>query len=96
MNELQFLINRIRNCTSCGLSSTRTNAVPGEGPIQPQLMLIGEGPGFHEDQQGRPFVGPSGKLLQELLSSINLLREEVYICNIMPTSKQQGPISFRN
>ena len=83
MTELQFLINRIRNCTSCDLSSTRTNAVPGEGPVQPQVMLIGEGPGFHEDQQGRPFVGPSGKLLQELLSSINLLREEVYICNII-------------
>lgn len=83
MTNLQRLIERIRTCTACGLATTRTNAVPGEGPNDPQVMLIGEGPGFHEDQQGRPFVGPSGKLLQELLDSINLTRANVYICNII-------------
>ena len=99
MTELQFLIEKIRTCTSCGLSKTRTNAVPGEGPIKPQVMLIGEGPGYHEDQQGRPFVGPSGKLLQELLSSINLIRESVYICNIIkcrpPNNRDPSPSEIK-
>lgn len=83
MTELQLLIEQIRTCTACELSATRTHAVPGEGPSQTKLMLIGEGPGFHEDQQGRPFVGPSGKFLEELLSSIGIRRKEVYICNII-------------
>ena len=57
--------------------------VPGEGPERPRIMFIGEGPGFHEDKQGRPFVGPAGKFLEELLATIGLTREEVYITNII-------------
>ena len=98
MTNLQRLIEKIRTCTACGLSATRTNAVPGEGPNTPQVMLIGEGPGFHEDQQGRPFVGPSGKLLQELLDSIKLTRANVYICNIIkcrpPNNRDPSPIEI--
>lgn len=57
--------------------------VPGEGPERPRIMFIGEGPGFHEDKHGRPFVGPAGKFLEELLSVIDMSREEVYITNII-------------
>ncbi len=58
-------------------------AVPGEGPADADIMLIGEGPGFHEDQQGRPFVGAAGHLLDELLASINMTRKDVYITNVI-------------
>jgi len=58
-------------------------AVPGEGPEDAEIMFIGEAPGFHEDQQGRPFVGAAGQYLDELLASINLSRKEVYICNVI-------------
>jgi DNA polymerase len=57
--------------------------VPGEGPENAILLFIGEAPGWHEDQQGRPFVGPAGKYLEELLASINLKREQVYIANVI-------------
>ncbi len=57
--------------------------MPGEGPQGAQMMFIGEGPGFHEDQQGRPFVGPAGQFLEELLASIGFGREQVYICNVI-------------
>ena len=99
MTNLQSLIEKIRMFTACSLSATRTNAVPGEGPATPNVMFIGEGPGFHEDQQGRPFVGPSGKLLQELLDSINLPRADVYICNIIkcrpPNNRDPSPIEIK-
>ena len=81
--ELDLLHDRIRQCTACGLCEGRTNVVPGEGPERPQIMFIGEGPGFNEDKQGRPFVGPAGKFLEELLASIDLTREKVYITNII-------------
>ncbi|MCH8339741.1 MAG: uracil-DNA glycosylase, partial [Chloroflexi bacterium] len=58
-------------------------AVPGEGPADAELMFIGEGPGFHENEQGRPFVGAAGKFLEELLESIGLTREQVFITNIV-------------
>jgi len=61
----------------------RINAVPGEGPENAAVMFIGEAPGFHENQQGRPFVGAAGKFLDELLASIDLRREDVYICNVI-------------
>lgn len=65
------------------LHKSRTQAVPGEGPEHPQIMFIGEGPGFHEDQQGRPFVGAAGQFLAELLEGIGLKRDQVYITNVV-------------
>jgi uracil-DNA glycosylase family 4 len=69
-------------CRKCRLCEKRKNAVPGEGSLSARVMFVGEAPGEQEDVQGRPFVGAAGKLLTELLASINLRREEVYITNI--------------
>lgn len=73
----------VRRCTACRLHENRTKAVPGEGAIKSGIMFIGEGPGFHEDQQGRPFVGPAGKLLEEMLAAVSLRREQVFITNVV-------------
>jgi uracil-DNA glycosylase len=73
----------VSTCTRCDLCKSRTRAVPGEGSPHAKILFIGEGPGLHEDKQGRPFVGPSGQLLQELLKSINLKREDVFITNVV-------------
>ena len=67
----------------CNLAGGRTNAVPGEGASDASLMFIGEGPGFNEDRQGRPFVGPAGQFLDELLRSIGLDRSSVFITNMV-------------
>ncbi len=83
MTELEKLADEIRACQKCRLARGRTRAVPGEGPEDAVLMFIGEGPGFHEDRQGRPFVGPSGALLEELLHGIGLRRQQVYIANVV-------------
>lgn len=83
MSQLTELYNEIVQCQRCDLSKSRKNAVPGEGPGNAQIMFIGEGPGFHEDQQGRPFVGAAGQFLEELLDSIGHKREDVYICNVI-------------
>ena len=83
MSALSQLHEEITHCTRCELSKNRTRAVPGEGPENATLLFIGEAPGWHEDQQGRPFVGPAGKYLEELLASIGLKREQVYIANII-------------
>ncbi len=73
----------IKVCTLCDLAKTRMNAVPGAGPANAEIMFIGEGPGANEDQQGLPFVGQSGKLLEEMLASIGLTRREVFIANVV-------------
>jgi uracil-DNA glycosylase len=70
-------------CTLCELHYSRKKAVPGEGPVNGSIMFIGEGPGFYENEQGRPFVGAAGKFLEELLSSIGLKRSDVYITNVV-------------
>lgn len=80
---LQALEAEVRTCTRCRLCETRTHAVPGEGPVTATIMFIGEGPGANEDRQGRPFVGAAGQLLNELLLRIGLLREDVYITNVV-------------
>jgi len=80
---LQDVAETVRNCTDCKLNLSRKNAVPGEGPAGAALMFIGEGPGFHENEQGRPFVGAAGHFLEELLGSIGLTRQQVYITNIV-------------
>ncbi len=83
MSELIELHKEIAVCQRCELAKGRTRTVPGEGPENAEIMFIGEAPGFHEDRQGRPFVGAAGKFLDELLESIGLKREEVYICNVI-------------
>ena len=83
MSELEVLAAEVVRCTRCLLHQGRTKAVPGEGPENADIMFIGEAPGFHEDQQGRPFVGAAGKFLDELLGSINLKRKDVFIANVI-------------
>ncbi len=81
--ELAKLAEVASTCTACRLSENRTTVVFGDGNPNADLMFVGEGPGFHEDQQGLPFVGPSGKLLEQLLGEIGLSRPEVYIGNVV-------------
>ena len=83
MDSVEEIAERVRVCTDCPLSNGRTHAVPGEGPSDAQIMFIGEGPGYQEDRQGRPFVGPAGRFLEELLASIGLRREDVFIANMV-------------
>jgi DNA polymerase len=77
------LRREVEGCARCVLAETRTRAVFGEGDPDAELMFVGEAPGYHEDQQGRPFVGAAGKLLDELLGSIGLRREQVFIANVL-------------
>ena len=79
--ELASVARDASTCTACGLSATRTQTVPGEGSPAATLVFVGEAPGAREDLAGRPFVGASGRLLDDLLSSIGLRREEVFILN---------------
>jgi DNA polymerase len=83
VNELVELASEVRACQQCPLGRTRTRAVPGEGPPDAKILFIGEAPGYHEDQQGRPFVGAAGHLLEEMLAAIGLTRRDVYITNIL-------------
>ena len=80
---LDDLRREVEACTRCALHETRTRAVFGEGDHASELMFVGEAPGYHEDQQGRPFVGAAGKLLEELLASIGLTRQQVFIANVL-------------
>jgi DNA polymerase len=82
-DSLEQIGAEVSACVRCPLHETRNKAVPGEGPANAQIMFIGEGPGFHEDQSGRPFVGAAGNFLNELLASIGLKREDVFICNVV-------------
>ena len=81
--KLERLAKKIRVCTKCELHRARKNAVPGEGPTDAEIMLIGEGPGAREDEQGRPFVGASGKFLDQLLEEASLTRANVWITNVV-------------
>lgn len=81
--SLQTLVEEITGCRKCGLYKTATNAVPGEGNPNADLMCVGEAPGATEDETGRPFVGAAGQLLTKILAAINLSRDEVYICNVL-------------
>lgn len=77
-------------CTACGLCEGRTNAVPGEGALDARVMVIGEGPGANEDREGRPFVGKAGQLLELMLDSIGLRRDDVFIGNIVKCRPPQN------
>ena len=81
--SLEELNNQILKCEKCALCKTRRNVVSGEGSSKAEIMFIGEGPGKKEDEQGRPFIGAAGKLLDKLLAFINLKREDIYIANVV-------------
>jgi DNA polymerase len=81
--NLAQIAQEVSQCTRCELHRTRKQAVPGEGPADTEIMLIGEGPGFHENEQGRPFVGAAGQFLDELLAQAGLKRSDVWIGNVV-------------
>jgi uracil-DNA glycosylase family 4 len=83
MSTFSELNKQIELCQNCELARTRIKVVPGEGPENADILFIGEAPGYHEDQQGRPFVGPAGQFLDDLLASINLNRSQVFIANVI-------------
>ncbi len=89
-DTLFAIAQEVQSCTACNLHKGRTRAVPGEGPANARIMLIGEGPGYHEDRQGRPFVGPSGQFLTDLLAMAGLRRDEVYIANVVKCRPPQN------
>jgi DNA polymerase len=80
---LEAIATEVRGCTKCKLAAGRTNAVPGEGNPDTEVVVIGEGPGFNEDRLGRPFIGRAGDLLVKLLGSIEWRREDVFITNVV-------------
>ncbi len=80
---LDDIASEVRVCEQCKLFASRKLSVPGEGPEDAEIMFIGEGPGFYENEQGRPFVGAAGKFLSELLAAIQLKREDVFIANVV-------------
>ncbi|HXF94852.1 MAG TPA: uracil-DNA glycosylase [Gemmatimonadales bacterium] len=81
--SLDALAELVRACTRCRLCESRTHAVPGEGPPDARLVVVGEGPGRTEDETGRPFVGQAGELLTKILAAIDFPRERVFICNVV-------------
>jgi len=80
---LEQIANEVRACTRCRLHEQRTRAVPGEGNPDTEVVFVGEGPGFNEDREGRPFVGRAGALLVRLLASIGWRRDDVFITNVV-------------
>jgi len=100
MSALSELYSEIALCRQCEIAKYRNKVVPGEGAEDAKIMFIGEAPGWHEDQLGRPFVGPAGKYLDELLASIGLRREQVYIANVIkcrpPENRDPLPTEIQN
>ncbi len=82
-DSLLKIAKEVSACKKCALYHSRKNAVPGEGPETAEIMFIGEGPGFHENEQGRPFVGAAGQFLDELLAQAGLDRSKVWIGNVV-------------
>ncbi len=80
---LKEVASQVSVCEKCALHFSRKRAVPGEGPADAKIMFIGEGPGFYENEQGRPFVGQAGQFLSELLTKIGMKREQVFITNVV-------------
>lgn len=80
---LTQIAKEVSVCTNCALHKSRKKAVPGEGPAQAEIMFIGEGPGFHENEQGRPFVGAAGQFLDQLLAQAGVTRSDVWIGNVV-------------
>jgi uracil-DNA glycosylase family 4 len=95
---LAQIADEVRVCTRCALANRRTLAVPGEGNVVSDVLLVGEGPGAREDATGRPFVGPAGQLLSELLHAIGWQREDVFITNVVkcrpPGNRDPEPVEI--
>lgn len=89
--QLVVLQEEVKQCKKCHLWKTRINTVFGEGDINAELMFVGEGPGYEEDKQGRPFVGPAGELLTKIISAMGLSREKVYITNVVKCHPLREP-----
>ena len=83
VNDYDELVSLMLNCTKCKLHKARKHVVPGEGPLNARVMLIGEAPGATEDEEGRPFVGAAGQLLTKLLNNVGIRREDVFITNVV-------------
>ena len=83
MSEIDSISSQVISCVKCSLSKTRTNAVPGKGNPNAEILFIGEAPGRNEDLKGEPFVGSAGKILSEALDSAGLSRDDVYITNVV-------------
>jgi uracil-DNA glycosylase family 4 len=77
------IAKEVSTCTKCALHESRKKSVPGDGPATAEIMFIGEGPGFHENEQGHPFVGASGKFLDQLFTQAGVTREDVFIANVV-------------
>ena len=90
MSELDPIAQEIAACQRCELAKSRNLTVPGEGNPNAEIMFIGEAPGWYENQQGKPFVGPAGQFLAELLASINLKRQDVFIANVIKCRPPQN------
>ncbi len=82
-STLEAVAALVAQCTRCRLCEGRSHTVPGEGPSDARLVVVGEGPGRVEDETGRPFVGPAGELLTKILAAIDLPRNQVFICNVV-------------
>jgi uracil-DNA glycosylase family 4 len=82
-SALEAIASEVRACTACRLNETRTLAVPGDGSAETEVVFVGEGPGFNEDRQGRPFVGAAGSFLTELLGTVGWARSDVFITNVV-------------
>lgn len=95
VETLDQIAREVSICTKCALHESRKKAVTGEGPADAEIMFIGEGPGFHENEQGRPFVGAAGKFLDQLLEQAGLTRAEVFIANVVkcrpPSNRDPQP-----
>lgn len=89
-DSLTQIAAEVSACERCPLAATRKKAVPGEGPADARILFIGEGPGFNENEQGRPFVGAAGQLLNDLLVQAGLKREDVYITNVVKCRPPQN------
>lgn len=87
---LQDILLDLGDCQRCRLAKSRTHIVFGSGSFKAKLIFVGEGPGFEEDQQGEPFVGPAGQLLSKIIAAINLKRTQVYICNVVKCRPPQN------
>ena len=96
---LTLVTQEVNVCTKCELHHSRKKGVPGEGPVGAEIMFIGEGPGFHENEQGKPFVGAAGRYLDELLAKVDLKREDVFIGNVVkcrpPGNRDPQPDELR-
>ncbi|MHB8993486.1 MAG: uracil-DNA glycosylase family protein, partial [Chloroflexota bacterium] len=90
MSELEDIAREIASCRRCELAKTRQLTVPGEGNPEADIMFVGEAPGWYENQQGRPFVGPAGQFLEELLKSVALKRSDVFIANVIKCRPPQN------